>query len=82
MTFVSVRPALGEGSFISAPSRADMVHDPNRNVLYRLLPAYQVVLEKTGLRPGRHSVSIEVSDQRNPDASGYNIDVDAFDVIP
>ncbi len=30
----STHPAYADGTFISAPNRVDMVHDPNRNILY------------------------------------------------
>jgi hypothetical protein len=50
--------------------------------LYSPTLVYQVVLQQTGLIPGVHSVSVEVSGEKNPDATAYIIDVDAFDVLP
>ncbi|MCE5263237.1 MAG: putative Ig domain-containing protein [Deltaproteobacteria bacterium] len=32
--WLPIRPAYGAGTFISAPDRVDMVHDPSRNILY------------------------------------------------
>jgi outer membrane protein assembly factor BamB len=50
--------------------------------LYGPTPQYQVVLQKTGLSPGTHTCSIEVSGQKNPSSTGYYIDIDAFEVVP
>ena len=50
--------------------------------LYSSSPAYQVVLQKTGLAPGNHTLRLEVSGQKNPRATGYYINIDAFEVIP
>ncbi len=50
--------------------------------LYSPTPQYQVVLQKTGLSPGTHTGTIEVSGQKNPSSTGYFIDIDAFEVFP
>lgn len=42
----------------------------------------QVVLQKTGLTPVSHTLTIEVSGQKNPSSTGYYIDIDAFEVMP
>ena len=50
--------------------------------LYSSSPAYQVVLQKTGLAPGNHTLRLEFSGQKNLRATGYYINIDAFEVIP
>ena len=50
--------------------------------LYNPTPQYQVVLEKTGLSPGNHTIRIEVSGQKNASSTGYAIDIDAFEIVP
>lgn len=50
--------------------------------LYNSTPQYQVVLQKTGLSAGNHTLRIEVSGQKNSKSTGYYIDVDAFEVVP
>jgi uncharacterized repeat protein (TIGR02543 family) len=50
--------------------------------LYSSSPAYQVVLQKAGLAPGNHTLRLEFSGQKNPRATGYYINIDAFEVIP
>jgi YD repeat-containing protein len=50
--------------------------------LYSPTPQYQVVLQKTGLTPGTHTIAIEVSGQKNPSSTGYYINIDAFEVVP
>jgi hypothetical protein len=50
--------------------------------LYSPTTQYQVVLQKTGLSPGTHIGTIEVSGQKNPSSTGYYIDIDAFEVVP
>ncbi len=41
-----------------------------------------VTLEKTGLAPGAHTLTIEVSGEKNPNSSNYFVDIDAFEVVP
>lgn len=50
--------------------------------LYSTTPKFQVPLQKTGLAPGNHTVTIEASGQKNPSSSGYLINIDAFEVVP
>jgi hypothetical protein len=50
--------------------------------LYSSSPAYQVVLQKAGLAPGNHTLRLEFSGQKNLRATGYYINIDAFEVIP
>jgi hypothetical protein len=50
--------------------------------LYSSSPAYQVVLQKPGLAPGNHTLRLEFSGQKNLLATGYYINIDAFEVIP
>ncbi len=49
--------------------------------LYR--PHYKLtMLEKAGLHRDVHTVAIEVAGERNPNSSGYYVDIDAFEVLP
>jgi parallel beta-helix repeat protein len=50
--------------------------------LYSSSPKYQVVLQKAGLAPGNHTLRLEFSGQKNLRATGYYINIDAFEVIP
>ena len=50
--------------------------------LYSSSPAYQVVLQKAGLAPGNHTLRLEFSGEKNLRATGYYINIDAFEVIP
>lgn len=50
--------------------------------LYSPSPQWQVVLQKIGSTSGTHTLSIEVSGQKNSSSTGYFIDIDAFEVIP
>ena len=50
--------------------------------LYSAAAQFQVVLQKTGLPSGDHTLYIEVSRQKNPSATDYNVDIDAFEVVP
>ena len=50
--------------------------------LYNPTAKYQVVLQKTGLSAGNHTVTIEVSGQKNAASAGYFVDIDAFEVAP
>jgi M6 family metalloprotease-like protein len=50
--------------------------------LYSAVASYQLVLQNIGLTPGPHSVTIEVSGQKNPSSTNYCIDIDAFEVVP
>jgi hypothetical protein len=49
--------------------------------LYSPTTKWQVVLQKSGLSPGLHSVTLEVSGQKNPNSAGYSIDLDAFEIL-
>lgn len=42
----------------------------------------QAVWSKTGLIPGEHVLRVRVTGTKNAGATGYDVDVDAFDVIP
>jgi beta propeller repeat protein len=50
--------------------------------LYSPRPWLQVVLQKTGLTRGSHTISFWVSGQRNPSATNHHISIDALEVIP
>jgi hypothetical protein len=50
--------------------------------LYSAATRFQDVLQKTGLTRGIHTVTFEVSGQKNPSAKNYCIDIDAFGVVP
>lgn len=50
--------------------------------LYSQEVRHQVVLQKKGLFPGNHSITIEVSGMKYPHSIGYYIDIDAFEVVP
>jgi len=50
--------------------------------LYSRLPKTQISLQKTGLPAGNHTLHLEVSGQKNPNSSGYYINLDALEVIP
>lgn len=50
--------------------------------LYSPTLKYQVILPKTGLTPGNHTLTLEVSGQKNTSSTGYYIDIDAFEVVP
>jgi hypothetical protein len=50
--------------------------------LYNASTVNRVVLSKTGLTGGPHTVILEVSGQKNAASTGPAIDVDAFDVVP
>ena len=40
----------------------------------------QVVFEKAGLSPGRHTLAIKVSGEKKARSKGFKVDIDAFDV--
>lgn len=48
--------------------------------LYSSSTKYRVILQKTGLTPGAHTATIEVSGQKNIRSTGKIIDIDAFEV--
>ncbi len=50
--------------------------------LYHPTPQYQVVLQKTGLSPGAHVLTIEVTPWANPEATNTIISIDALEVVP
>ncbi len=50
--------------------------------LYNPTTKYQVALAKTGLTPGNHTITLEVSGQKNPASAGNLISIDAFEVVP
>jgi hypothetical protein len=50
--------------------------------LYSAATKNHMVLSKTGLAAGNHTVILEVSGQRNPSSAGSAIDLDAFEVVP
>jgi YD repeat-containing protein len=50
--------------------------------LYSPTTQFQIILQKTGLTPGSHTVTIEVSGDKNPSASNCCVVIDAFEVIP
>jgi hypothetical protein len=49
--------------------------------LYSSSPIYQVVLQ-AGLPLGNYTLGLEVSGEKNLLATGYYINIDAFEVIP
>ncbi len=49
--------------------------------LYRSSPRL-VALERTGMPLDSHTVTIEVSGEKNPSSSNYFVDIDAFEVVP
>ncbi|HZX48579.1 MAG TPA: DUF1566 domain-containing protein [Nitrospirota bacterium] len=50
--------------------------------LYRSTVQYPLVLGGSGIPPGNHTLTIEVSGQKNPSSTGYFTVIDAFEVIP
>lgn len=50
--------------------------------LYSPTVTYQVILQKTGLEPVNHTLTLEVSGQKNPSATNTVINIDAFEVVP
>jgi hypothetical protein len=50
--------------------------------LYSPAFRYQDILQKTGLTPGPHTLTIEVLGQKNSSSTNYCIDIDAFEVVP
>jgi len=50
--------------------------------LYSPTARYRIALQKTGLTPGDHTITIVVSGQKNPSSTGYYVDIDAFEVVP
>jgi len=49
---------------------------------YRATPSYSATsFTASGLTYGRHSIVVEVSTDRNPQTSGTDIIIDAFDVF-
>jgi C1A family cysteine protease len=73
---VTKAPILGKAKVYLDGSYIGMVD------LYSPSPQWQVILRKTGLSSGSHTVGIEVSGQKNPGSTGYFIDLDALQVIP
>lgn len=51
-------------------------------MLYGPNTTFQVPHEITGLSYDRHAVTIEVAGVKHPDALGFAVPVDAFEVIP
>ena len=50
--------------------------------LYRSPVQYPLVLGGSGIPPGNHTLTIEVSGQKNPRSSGYYTVIDGFEVVP
>jgi hypothetical protein len=48
--------------------------------LYSGTAEFQKILQKAGFAPGPHTLTIEVLGQKNPSATDYCIDIDAFEV--
>jgi parallel beta-helix repeat protein len=48
--------------------------------LYSGTAEFQKILQKAGFAPGPHTLTIEVLGQKNPSATGYCVDIDAFGV--
>ncbi|MBI5193948.1 MAG: hypothetical protein HZA08_10975 [Nitrospirae bacterium] len=42
----------------------------------------QIIYQKMRLLPGSHTITIEVSGLKNPSATGHNISIDAFEIVP
>lgn len=38
----------------------------------------QVLFQRTGLSPGKHTITITVTSGKNPSSAGTNVDIDAF----
>jgi hypothetical protein len=49
---------------------------------YSATTVFQQILQKTGIISGTHILSIEVLGEKNPSATNYCIDIDAFQVVP
>ncbi|NWF76914.1 MAG: hypothetical protein HXY53_10200 [Nitrospirae bacterium] len=73
---VTKAPILGKAKVYLDGSYLGMVD------LYSPSPQWQVILRKTGLSSGSHTVGIEVSGQKNASSTGYYIDLDALQVLP
>ncbi|HZX48586.1 MAG TPA: hypothetical protein VFF47_05150, partial [Nitrospirota bacterium] len=50
--------------------------------LYRSTVQYPLVLGGSGIPPGNHTLTIEVSGQKNASSTGYYTVIDAFEAIP
>ena len=69
-------PALGKAKIYFDGAYKGMVD------LYRSTVQYPLVLGGSGIPPGNHTLTIEVSGQKNAGSSGYYTLIDAFEVIP
>ena len=69
-------PALGKAKIYFDGAYKGMVD------LYRSTVQYPLVLGGSGIPPGNHTLTIEVSGQKNPGSSGYYTLIDAFEVMP
>ncbi len=82
----SLRPAYAEGTLISAPSRVDMAHDLNRNILYitsggdvlrydlkaqQFLPPFQLSGNLKGLDLSPDSNTLAVADNTYTDGQNW-----------
>jgi hypothetical protein len=48
--------------------------------LYSATTEFQKILQKAGFAPGPHTLTVEVLGLKNPNATNYCIDIDAFEV--
>ena len=69
-------PALGKAKIYFDGAYKGMVD------LYRSTVQYPLVLGGSGIPPGNHTLTIEVSGQKNAGSSGYYTVIDAFEVVP
>ncbi|HZX48581.1 MAG TPA: DUF1566 domain-containing protein [Nitrospirota bacterium] len=69
-------PALGKAKIYFDGAYKGMVD------LYRSTVQYPLVLGGSGIPPGNHTLTIEVSGQKNAGSSGYYTVIDGFEVAP
>ena len=69
-------PALGKAKIYFDGAYKGMVD------LYRSTVQYPLVLGGSGIPPGNHTLTIEVSGQKNAGSSGNYVLIDAFEVVP
>ncbi|HZX48578.1 MAG TPA: DUF1566 domain-containing protein [Nitrospirota bacterium] len=69
-------PALGKAKIYFDGAYKGMVD------LYRSTVQYPLVLGGSGIPPGNHTLTIEVSGQKNAGSSGYYTVIDGFEVVP
>lgn len=60
----------------------DNVFKSNVDLYNATTQVKQMVYQNTGLNPGVHSITIEVSGTKNASSNGYYIDIDVLEIIP